>query len=138
VVTGTQFNAVSREDASNVLLTEGSVTIQTKDGKVIHMKPGDYVTIENSVPAKATADQERLLAWKEAKLDFDKTPMNEVAKIITRHYGVKVSLSGKDISDKTISGIMPNDNLEVLITALEATGSFRITRLENGITISAP
>ena len=138
IVTGTQFNAIAREDESSVLLTEGSVTIKTADGKEIKMKPGDFVKIENQVPAKQNVDQQRILAWKEARLDFDNTPINDVAKIISRHYGVKVSVTSKTIGESTISGIMPNDNLDVLIQALEATGNYKVTRTDNEITISAP
>ena len=136
IVTGTQFNVVNREDESSVLLTEGSVTLITKDGKELHLRPGDFIKIENNIPEKKSADQEKVLAWKQAKLSFEKTPMNEVAKIIARHYGVKVSISDKAIGEKTISGEMPNDNLDVLIEALEATGDFKITRSGNDLIIS--
>jgi ferric-dicitrate binding protein FerR (iron transport regulator) len=138
IVTGTQFNAIAREDESSVLLTEGSVTIKTPDGKEIKMRPGDFVRMENAVPAKQTVDQQRVLAWKEARLDFDNTPMNEVAKIIARHYGVKVTIADKTIGESTISGIMPNDNLDVLIQSLEATGDYKITKTNNEIIISGP
>jgi ferric-dicitrate binding protein FerR (iron transport regulator) len=138
IVTGTQFNAIAREDESSVLLTEGSVTIKTPDGQEIKMKPGDFVKIENKVPARQTVDQQRILAWKEARLDFDKTPMYEVAKIISRHYGVKVTVANKAVGESTISGIMPNDSLDVLIQALEATGDYRITKNDNEIIISGP
>ena len=138
IVTGTQFNAISRQDESSVLLTEGSVTIRTNDGKEIKMKPGDFVKIENQIPSKLPADQQRILAWKDAKLDFENTPMYEVAKIIARHYGVKVNVSTKDVGESTISGIMPNDNLDVLIQALETTGNYKITRTNDEIMISAP
>ena len=136
IVTGTQFNVVNREDESSVLLTEGSVTLKTKDGKELHLKPGDFIKIENNNPEKKSADQDKVLAWKQAKLNFENTPMNEVAKIIARHYGVKVSLSDKAIGEKTISGVMPNDNLDVLIAALEATGDYEITKTGNEIVIS--
>ncbi len=138
IVTGTQFNAVCRDDESSVLLTEGSVTIRTPDGREIHMKPGDFVQLENNIPAKKPVDQEKVLAWKQAKLDFENTPMSEVEKIITRHYGIKVTLSDKSLAEKTISGVMPNDNLDVLIQSLEATGEFRITKGNNEIIISHP
>jgi len=138
IVTGTQFNAISREDESSVLLTEGSVTLITHDGNEIKMKPGDFVKIENQIPSKQPVDQQRILAWKDAKLDFEKTPMYEVAKIIARHYGVKVNVPDKKVGESTISGIMPNDNLDVLIQALETTGNYKITRTNDEIMISAP
>ncbi|HWI90540.1 MAG TPA: FecR domain-containing protein [Flavisolibacter sp.] len=138
IVTGTQFNAIAREDESSVLLTEGSVTIKTADGNEIKMKPGDFVKIENKVPAKQNVDQQRILAWKEAKLDFDNAPMYEVAKVISRHYGVKVSVANKAVGESTISGIMPNDNLDILIQALEATGNYKITKNDGEIIIAGP
>ena len=138
IVTGTQFNAIARKDESSVLLTEGSVTIKTPDGNEIKMKPGDFVKIENKIPAKQNVDQQRILAWKEAKLDFDNTPMYEVAKVISRHYGVKVSVANKAVGESTISGIMPNDNLDILIQALEATGNYKITKNDSEIIIAGP
>jgi len=138
IVTGTQFNAVCRDDESSVLLTEGSVTIRTPDGREIHMKPGDFVQLENNIPARKPADQEKILAWKQAKLDFENTPMSEVEKIITRHYGIKVTLADQSLANKTISGVMPNDNLDMLIQSLEATGEFRITKGNNEIIIAQP
>jgi ferric-dicitrate binding protein FerR (iron transport regulator) len=137
IVTGTQFNVVSREDESSILLTEGSVTIKTLDGKEMQMLPGDFVRIENNLPARIPADQQKVLAWKQSKLDFENTPMSDVARIIARHYGIKVSLSDSAVGEKKISGIMPNDNLDVLIEALEATGEFRITKTKNEIIISS-
>jgi len=138
IVTGTQFNAISRDEESSVLLTEGSVIIKIKDGREIPMKPGDFVVMQNNIPAIQPADQDKILAWKQSRLDFDKTPMKEVVKIIARHYGVKVTIADKSIEEKTISGLMPNDNLDVLIQALEATGDYKITRVGKEITISNP
>jgi hypothetical protein len=51
---------------------------------------------------------------------------------------VKVQLSDEDIGRKKISGIMPNDNLDILISALEATGEFKISKTTNGLMISKP
>jgi transmembrane sensor len=137
IVTGTQFNAVSYDEESSVLLTEGSVIIKTKDGKEVHMKPGDFVKIRNDISEKQTANQETILAWKQSRLDFENTPMIDVARIITRHYGVKVTIADRSIAEKKITGIMPNDNLEVLIRALEATGEYSISKTNNEIIISA-
>ena len=138
IVTGTQFNAISRDDEASVLLTEGSVTVRSCNGEEIKLKPGDYVRINNNSPALQQTNAERVLAWKQSKLDFENTPINEVAKIISRHYGIKVSLPDSATGTRRISGVMPNDNLDVLLSALEATGSFRIRRTGDEVVISAP
>jgi ferric-dicitrate binding protein FerR (iron transport regulator) len=136
IVTGTQFNVVNREEESSILLIEGSVTISTYDGNKMYLQPGDFVKIENSLPTKEPIDQQRVLAWKQAKLDFENTPISEVAKIIARHYGIKVNLADSTVGEKKISGVMPNDNLDVLIEALEATGEFKVTKAKDVIIIS--
>jgi ferric-dicitrate binding protein FerR (iron transport regulator) len=59
-----------------------------------------------------------------------------VAKIIARHYGIKVNLANSTVGEKKISGVMPNDNLDVLIEALEATGEFKVTKAKDEIIIS--
>jgi transmembrane sensor len=138
IVTGTQFNVIARDDESSVLLTEGSVILRTANGKEIKMKPGDFVKVEDEVPARQMVDQQRVLAWKESKLDFVNTPIYEVAKIIAKHYGVKVTVSDKATGERTVSGIMPNDNLDVLIQALEATGDYKISKINGEIIISGP
>lgn len=137
IVTGTQFNVVNREGETAVLLKEGSVSLQIAGGKLIKMMPGDYVTINNSLPVKRSAPQEKVLAWTEAKLVFENTSMTEAQKMIARHYGVTVKVE-QGIEKKTLSGILPNDNLDVLLKALEATTDFHIERKGGEIIIAAP
>ena len=121
-----------------VLLTEGSVTIQKADGKETKMVPGDFVEINNSTLEKKKVNQESVLAWKDSRLIFENTPMKEAARIIHEHYGVNVVITDTSLDSKPIDGILPNNNLDVLLQSLEATNKFRITRKENEIYISKP
>ncbi len=61
-VTGTQFNVMNRAGKTNVMLTEGSVTLKMQDGKEIYMKPGDFVEINDLEPKVKTAKEENILA----------------------------------------------------------------------------
>lgn len=136
IVTGTQFNVINREGENSVLLKEGSVTVKTAGGELIKMVPGDNVTIQDRLPQKeVNASPEKVLAWTQAKLVFENTPMREAQKLISRHYGVTVKLE-KAIEEKTISGILPNDNLDILLKALEAAKGFQIQRRDGEIMIS--
>lgn len=135
IVTGTQFNVVNRHDKTNVMLTEGSVTLKTKDGKEISMQPGDFVEITNRQPEKKNVAQENILAWRDKKLYFDNTPLRQAAKKIEEHYGVTITLTDEATGNRTISGIVANDNLDVLLQALE-TLEFRVTRTDKDIIIS--
>ncbi len=135
IVTGTQFNVVNRHDKTNVMLTEGSVTLKTKDGKEIFMQPGDFVEITNQQPEKKNVVQENVLAWRDKKLYFDNTPLRQAAKKIEEHYGVTITLTDEATANRTLSGILSNDNLDVLLEALEAL-EFRVVRNQQEIIIS--
>lgn len=138
IVTGTQFNVQTRGDKTSVLLTEGSVTIKTTDGKEILMNPGDFIEMQNNNAQKKKANEEILLAWKENKLIFDNTPLKDAVIIISNHYGVSIELADDSIGEKLITGMMPNNNLDDLLKALEATNDFKITRTDKSILISTP
>jgi len=138
IVTGTQFNVMNRNHKTSVLLTEGSVLIRTNDGKELAMKPGDFVEINASSLVRKDADSEDVLAWKENKISFNATPLRDVAQTITDHYGVKVKFADEAVAFKTINGIMPNDNLDVLLQAIEMTESnVHIRKTNNEIIFSA-
>lgn len=136
IVTGTQFNVVNRSDKTNVMLTEGSVILHTRDGKQINMKPGDFVEINNSQLEKKAGREENVLAWRDKKLFFEHTPLHTALEKIEEHYGVKISVDNALIGGKPISGIMPNDNLDVLLEALEATNDFHVIRKDGEIIIT--
>ena len=135
IVTGTQFNVVNREHTANVMLKEGSVILHTKEGKELRMAPGDFVEYNTAQLAKRQVRNDSVLAWKDHKLLFDNTPVQDVARIIKEHYGVTVRLEGDGLANKTVTGILPNDNLGVMLTALEATADFEIVHQGDEIII---
>jgi transmembrane sensor len=137
IVTGTQFNVVNRNNKANVMLKEGSVIINTMDGRTLHMEPGDFVEFNNSDKLeKMPVKDDSLLAWKEQKLVFNKTPLKDIATIINEQYGIPVKLSVECPYLGTVSGIMPNNNLDVLLQALVATSEFDVIRAPDNDTIT--
>lgn len=137
IVTGTQFNVVTRYNKSRILLTEGSVTIRARDGKEFKMLPGDFVEVSGTDHLeKKAVNEEVILAWKANKLYFDETPMPEAAKIISEHYGIKVTLADNAVSKDSLLGIMQNDNLDVLLQSLESAKNYKIVKKEGEIIIS--
>lgn len=135
IVTGTQFNVVNREDKANIMLKEGSVILRTDEGKELKMMPGDFVEYNADRLEKKIVKNDSVLAWKEHKLIFDNTPLRELVKIIRQHYGVSVQPADEATGNKGIYGILPNDNLDVLLQALEATGDFKVERRFDSILI---
>ena len=138
IVTGTQFNVWTRGNKTSVLLTEGSVTIHTSTGEEIKMLPGDFVQIDHQTLEKKKANEENILAWRDNRIPFDSTPVREAAKMISEHYGIKVTVDESVPQGKTLSGMMPNNNLDVLLRSIEATNEYRILRKDAEILISKP
>jgi ferric-dicitrate binding protein FerR (iron transport regulator) len=135
IVTGTQFNVLSRSGHANVMLKEGSIIIHTPDDKEMKMLPGDFLAFGSDTPEKRTVRPDSVLAWKEHRLLFDNTPLKQLVTIIDDQYGVRVRLDNEATGNQTISGILPNDNLDVLLQALEATMEFEVDRQGDNITI---
>ncbi len=135
-VTGTSFDVINRNGKSSIILKEGSVKIHRPGEAEILMKPGDFVAFAEKQIQKKVVVKQDYLAWTENKLVFDNTSLKEVAAIITEHYGVEVKLQGENLAGKTITGIMPNDSLEILLQSLEATQDYTIQRTKTAITIT--
>ncbi|MFL5746937.1 MAG: FecR family protein [Niastella sp.] len=121
VVTGTQFNVFNRNSKNNVLLTEGSVTIQGKDQEV-HMKPGEFVEFNKTGIQKKDVKNAPVLAWTQHRFIFEKTPMKEVAEQVADLYGIKVNLAYNAWATDSLSGIIPNDNLDEFVQLLTYSG----------------
>lgn len=142
-VTGTQFNLRSGTEGSSILLTEGSVTVRLPDGSTRRMVPGDYFASSDdttSAAEKPTAGIDRgvrkpedVLSWLDRSLVFEDTPLAEVAREIGVRYQVGVVTGSERIARLRVTGILPNDNLEILLKSLEATVDVRVRR--DGATI---
>lgn len=137
IVTGTQFNVINRHGIENVLLEEGSVILRTRDGKELNMKPGDFISFRDERLEKRPVQHDSLVAWREQKLVFDKTPLRDLVKIINDQYGVHINLENESLGDSTISAMLPDNNLDVFIEALEATSEFDVIKDGSNITIRA-
>ncbi|MBN9379956.1 MAG: FecR domain-containing protein [Chitinophagaceae bacterium] len=135
IVTGTKFNVVSRQEKANVMLQEGRVILHMREGKELKMTPGDFAEYSDDRLVKRSVKTDSLIAWKDHKLSFDATPIRDVVSIIREQYGVTVRLENETVANKTVSGIMPNDNLNILLKSLEATADFTVIRQGNEIII---
>jgi len=136
IVTGTQFNVVNRHGKDNVLLQEGSVMLRTGDGKTLTMSPGDFVAYDTFLVHQHNPRPDSVLAWKEQKLVLDRTPLRDLVTIIGDHYGVPVMLADDSLGEHPISAILPNNNLDILLKSLAATGDFDIDRSFTGDSIT--
>ncbi|WP_431215530.1 FecR family protein [Puia sp. P3] len=137
IVTGTQFNVINRHGAESVLLQEGRVILRNEKGEQLPLTPGEFVTFRDDLWQKKTVEPDSLMAWKDQKLVFNGTPMRDLVNIVNDHYGVHLQLADSSIADSTVNGMLPNNNLDVLLQSLEATADYKISRNGDQIMISA-
>lgn len=145
IVTGTKFNVLNRKDRQTIMLQEGGVTVHFLNGREIKLTPGEsieyngsVVNVDNLKPEKAK--QEKVLAWVNKHLYFENTSMLEVCKKINELYGLDMELGADSalIAKKTVTGILPNDNIDVLLQSLEATSEFKLERRNNKVIVNLP
>lgn len=102
-VYGTKFNvsAYADEGAMETVLEEGKVNVLTADRKVVTLSPGERLLYDKTTQRmlKGKADVYEKTAWKEGKLIFRNTPLDEVLKRLSRHFNVTMTFhnhSGKE------------------------------------------
>lgn len=136
-VTGTRFNVKSRHNKISVYLAEGGVKVHTSAGKVISLKPGDYLDLEKGEMVSQPSNQEDILAWRDNRLSFNNTSLAEVAQVISDYYGIKVIVGNEELKHVSLTGILPNDKLDNLLEAIKEALNLKITRTQDTILMEA-
>jgi ferric-dicitrate binding protein FerR (iron transport regulator) len=141
VVLGTQFNVSNRKNKTRVVLNEGKVKVNTnaeeKSASLV-MKPGELIEFSRQKEAlvKKTVDPEMYSSWKNNKLIFDNTSMQEIAEMIESTYGLQVKFQDRKIASRTLTGVLPTDNIDILLLALSKSFNVAIRKNSNQIIIS--
>ena len=63
--------------------------------------------------------------------------MPEAARMITDIYGIELIAGDETIRSKVLTGMMPNDDLEVLLAAIEATLECKAEKVEGKIVLKS-
>ncbi len=131
VVTGTRFNVRSRNQQLRVLLTEGSINLIDQHTQTHAIVPGQMVSISNDVMNISTVDSSAILAWRNGNIELNNCSATELASIIEEYYGKTVIIKGTAKDSITITGTMPNNQLQDLLQAVQLVTTWKIdTELE--------
>lgn len=103
-VYGTQFNVNAYEDDSYIetVLECGRVNVMAPDRKtIVNLKPGERIFYDKKMHQliKSEVDVYEKTAWKDGKLIFRNTSLDEVLKRLARHFNVDIQFnnhSGKE------------------------------------------
>jgi ferric-dicitrate binding protein FerR (iron transport regulator) len=138
-VTGTVFNVYSRGNKTKVYLREGGVKIKKiPDFPVIVMHPGDLIQFDKKEKTifKKKMAPEVVDAWIHNKVVFNKTPLTEVFQHIKDIHGLDFQLEEKVLLEKSFTGVLPANDLNLLIKSLEEVFDVIILRKKDMLLIS--
>jgi hypothetical protein len=126
-VLGTDFNVNTyNSERMTVSLLEGAVKIKAGN-EVRILQPGNQAIYqpEKGMEVKAF-DKSKVLAWLNGEYQFHDTPLQEIARVIPRWYGISVVLDNPAIVNKRFSGVMhKNKPLCIFLEHLQKTSEVR-------------
>ncbi len=120
IARGTTFNVMAYpdEDKIETSLINGHVELQrtTSDGKLISllkMKPTDLAIFQkfNDKISTRTISDDRYFSWKEGKLVFNKEPIGEVVKKLSRWFNCDIQVKDPELLDLTYTATFVNETL---------------------------
>ena len=125
-VTGTRFDVKSypEEEFISVALQEGSVKLNAISGtesETVEMKAGDFFRVEKGTKniQNTFGAIDNQIAWHENILVLDETPLEEVAVLLERWYGVKVFITDDELKKYKFSTTFENEPLNRVLELLE-------------------
>lgn len=138
-VLGTQFDVLARKSRAKVVLNNGRIRLDVGERakEKLVMLPGDlfYADMSTRTYYRKRVDPAVLSAWKEGKLRFNGTTLDEVAQMLEETYGVTVVIADPELRHQALSGTIPNNSIETILNGLSTLFDLRITRQTNRIVI---
>jgi len=136
-VLGTAFNVMAYEDeeAVRTTLVQGAVKVSARNQE-LQIRPGEQAALaEKDHLAVSSPDLSEVLAWKEGKFRFKKTPIKMIMRQIARWYDVDIVYKGKT-PDLLLSGVFPRtEYVSQLLEVLQEAGNIHFTMEGNTITL---
>jgi transmembrane sensor len=117
---GTVFNVMAYPDDGKIetSLIKGCVELQRMEprGKAIpllRMKPTDMAIFQksNNAISVRTFEDDRYFSWKEGKLIFNKEPIGEVAKKLSRWFNVNIKVKDPQLLELTYTATFVHETL---------------------------
>ena len=132
---GMEFNvqAYAEEPDIKATLAEGHIQIdQINQSASQELIPGEQAVYSRHTQQMQVRKANLLVetAWKDGKLVFRRTPMEEIAKQLSRHFNVNIQLQGKEIFDYTYSATFTTETLAEILSLLEKTAPIRCEIIE--------
>jgi ferric-dicitrate binding protein FerR (iron transport regulator) len=141
-VLGTSFNikAYPEDKTQETSVLSGKVAFSdSHTDESIHLVPGQKGVIDHAEESLESLDVDNQLdiAWMKNHLNFDNTPLSEMAKTLYRSYGVKFKLTDGSLGDVKITASFENEKLDEVLKVLQMTNEFSCKKEGNTVFIGS-
>ncbi|WP_294471054.1 FecR family protein [uncultured Bacteroides sp.] len=137
-VLGTHFNveAYEKEERISATLVEGKIGFIFKQGDVskkVLMEPGQklvYDSKDSKVQLYATTGESET-AWKEGKIIFKNTPLEEGLRMLEKRYNVEFVINNNRLKEDSFTGTFTNQRLERILEYFQLSSQIRWRYLDS-------
>ncbi len=121
-VLGTLFNVRRLDnDAVRVTLARGrvDVTAATAAQAPVTLSPGQQVdSIGGQLMSVAKVDASKAMAWKDDRIVFEQTPLNEAVSLLRHYRKASIELSDPSLAALKVTGVFEAHNVDLLLDLL--------------------
>jgi ferric-dicitrate binding protein FerR (iron transport regulator) len=138
-VLGTSFNLKQGEEGNiKLIVRSGKVKFYNRYGlnrNTIYTagNKGEF-TAKNKRISKTENDNINYISWKTGVISFSNTPISEVCKTLTEHYGISVNTS-IDVKELSLTGTFNNEKLEDVLSTISITLDLKVNKDEDGFSL---
>jgi transmembrane sensor len=130
---GTQFNVQRRNKEVTVSVIDGRVSINGRQ----ELGAGQQarVGVDERIAVLAQANVADAISWRERRLVFEDTRLEEIALEVNRYTPEYMRLEDQAARDKRITGTFDADDPESLVMFLQGVDGVEIDRTKDGVMI---
>ena len=136
---GTAFNVSTNNDSSEVtvIVEEGEVYFYRSTGEGIYLKKGESAIYNrrNGSISKLDKLPMNVTAYRDGILNFNNTPMSDVAIAISKLYGVNV-IADEKIANCKLTVRFENESLETVLSIISETLGLEVKHQDANIVFS--
>lgn len=119
---GTQFNVNSymEDEIFETVLVEGKIDVIVNN-KIVQLKPNELVSYKKSggLPVISKIQVDEKIAWKDGKLIFRNSTLEDVLKVLSRRYNLDIILHRETSTDYKFRASFSNETITQILNYLK-------------------
>lgn len=137
-VTGTRFNVDLTQNAADIALVEGSVTLAARDSpdSPASLSPGQQATLRSTgIEPPHDFDAESRVAWRSGRMIFYRTALSDVLAELGRYQRGSIVLMNDDAALMQVTGAFSTENPAEATDIIAETLGLTVHRLPGALTV---